>query len=242
MVISPGNNRKFVLGEGSRGFCEHCLPGTSTRGIVNLQPLERFIARVQEDITKMTEKGGHKGKRIHWVSGDSLFGLGGTCNHPLNFLENGMNDGLKVRAAKREEVPILVDFNWKMAWETEQLELDRARLTAGVRGIFERPERGFYLLAQIGDEVVGMLMVTTEWSDWRNGNFWWIQSVYVAEAFRKRGVFSALYREVRQRASETPDVCGCRLYVEQENTRAQQAYRQKGFKETHYHLYEHLLP
>jgi len=149
-----------------------------------------------------------------------------------------MKNQVTIRKAEREEIPTLVDFNQEMARETEALELDREILAQGVEGIFARPERGFYLVAEIEGEVVGSLMVTTEWSDWRNGDFWWVQSVYVAPAFRRRGVFAALYDKTRRMARETPQVCGCRLYVEKDNTTAQAVYRRRSFQETPYRLFE----
>lgn len=132
----------------------------------------------------------------------------------------------------------LVEFNRRMAKETEGLELDRAVLEEGVRGIFENSQRGFYLVAEIGDEVAGSLMVTKEWSDWRNGDFWWVQSVFVRPEFRRRGVFALLYQYLRDEACETDRVCGCRLYVEKDNEAARSTYKRRGFKETPYRMYE----
>ena len=145
---------------------------------------------------------------------------------------------IEIREATRDEIPLLVSFNQSMALETENLELDRATLASGVKGVFDRPERGTYFVAEVGGRVVGGLMVTKEWSDWRNGDFWWIQSVYVIPEFRRRGVFGALYANARSRAEMDPAVCGCRLYVEKENVSAQEVYLQKGFSETDYRLFE----
>ncbi|MFT6863568.1 MAG: ribosomal protein S18 acetylase RimI-like enzyme [Akkermansiaceae bacterium] len=149
-----------------------------------------------------------------------------------------MADEMKIRKAESGEVPVLVAFNLAMALETEGKELDPTVLTAGVKGIFAQPGRGFYLVAECGDEVVGSLMVTMEWSDWRNGDFWWVQSVYVAPDFRKRGIFRALYAEARRMAMAAEHVCGCRLYVEKDNETAQAVYLRRGFQETHYRLFE----
>lgn len=145
---------------------------------------------------------------------------------------------VNILRAESESVSILVKFNLEMARETEAKELDPEVLLAGVKGIFENPGRGFYLVAKNGDEVVGSLMVTKEWSDWRNGDFWWVQSVYVLPDFRKQGVFGKLYEKVREMALAEKGVCGCRLYVERDNVAAQSAYERRGFLETHYRLFE----
>ena len=143
-----------------------------------------------------------------------------------------------IRKAVRADATVLVEFNAAMALETEGKELDRAVLEAGVLGIFEVPERGFYLVAENESGIVGSLMVTTEWSDWRNGDFWWVQSVFVRPEFRRQGVFGLLYERVRGMARLAERVCGCRLYVEKENEAARAAYRRRGFRETPYRLYE----
>jgi ribosomal protein S18 acetylase RimI-like enzyme len=149
-----------------------------------------------------------------------------------------MSGELKIRKAEYDDIAVLVDFNFEMARETEGLALDRALLTKGVTGIFEQAERGFYLVAESAGAVVGSLMITTEWSDWRNGDFWWVQSVYVRPENRQQGVFRELYRHVRETAMATDHVCGCRLYVEKDNSTARAAYVRYGFEETHYRLYE----
>ncbi len=148
----------------------------------------------------------------------------------------------RVIDAKLQHAPTIAGFNAAMARETENLELDSERLLAGVRGVFEKPERGFYLAALRNDEVVGCLLVTAEWSDWRNGTFWWIQSVYVAPLHRGSAVFRSLYREVVERARLRGDVCGIRLYVERENTRAQAVYRALGMDDSGYRVFGWMLP
>jgi GNAT superfamily N-acetyltransferase len=124
-----------------------------------------------------------------------------------------------------------------MAVETENKTLDREVLSAGVQVVLDEPERGFYLIAERDGEAVGSLLVTYEWSDWRNGDFFWIQSVYVTPAARRTGVFRALYAAVEQRARDAGAV-GLRLYVEHENARAQQTYEGLGMHRCHYHMYE----
>jgi ribosomal protein S18 acetylase RimI-like enzyme len=151
-----------------------------------------------------------------------------------------MNSDLLIRAARAEDADTIAAFNAAMAWETEGKRLLPEVLGAGVRRLLAEPPLGFYLVAVVRGEVVGCLMVTTEWSDWRNGRFWWIQSVYVPAAWRRRGVFRALYAHVTRAAGSEADVCGVRLYVERENTVAQATYRNLGMSETDYLLFEQL--
>ena len=143
----------------------------------------------------------------------------------------------RIRPATPDDLDALVAWNAAMAAETEDKPLDRAVLTAGVRAVLDAPRRGFYLVAERDGEAVGSLLVTYEWSDWRNGDFFWIQSVYVVPSARRTGVFRALYAAVEQRAREAGAV-GLRLYVEHENTRAQQTYEGLGMQRCHYHMYE----
>lgn len=143
-----------------------------------------------------------------------------------------------VRAATRADLDVLVEWNAAMAWETEQKRLDRAVLARGVAAVFDDPRRGFYLVAEHAGERAGSLLVTYEWSDWRCGDWWWIQSVYVAEPHRRAGVFKAMYAEVDRRARMSAGVVGLRLYVEWENARAQRTYEVLGMQKAHYHLYQ----
>jgi ribosomal protein S18 acetylase RimI-like enzyme len=143
-----------------------------------------------------------------------------------------------IRAATSEDAGVLAEFNIKMAWETEHKTLDPTLIQNGVLKLFEEPDLGFYTLVEMDGEIAGALMITSEWSDWRNGLFWWIQSVYILPEYRRRGIFTALYNHIRHRASQDPEICGLRLYVEKENTRAQQTYIRAGMKETGYRLYE----
>lgn len=145
---------------------------------------------------------------------------------------------LTVRIAQSADAANLVNFNSWLADETEGKPLDRDTLSKGIHAILEDPSRGFYLVAEMGGEVVGCLMITKEWSDWRNGDFWWIQSVYVRQNFRRLGVFRALYGEARKRAGESDKVCGLRLYVERDNQNAQSTYLNLGFEETEYKMFE----
>ncbi|MCX7984870.1 MAG: GNAT family N-acetyltransferase [Bacteroidetes bacterium] len=151
---------------------------------------------------------------------------------------SGVQQELKIRFATVDDVETIVDFNARMAFETEGIELDRHRLREGVQAVFDDETKGHYLLAEINGTVVGQLLITHEWSDWRNGVFWWIQSVYVEPAYRRRGVFTALYRFIEQRAKNDKHVCGLRLYVENSNTRGIATYSSLGMKMTHYNIME----
>jgi ribosomal protein S18 acetylase RimI-like enzyme len=148
---------------------------------------------------------------------------------------------MRIRLATPADAGVLIEFNAAMALETEGKELLPDVIGAGVRSLLGNPAAGFYLLAE-QDSAVGSLMITKEWSDWRNGTFWWIQSVYVRPEFRRQGVYKNLYRHVQELASKDPAVCGFRLYVERENERAQATYSALGMKPTHYLVFEELKP
>jgi GNAT superfamily N-acetyltransferase len=142
-----------------------------------------------------------------------------------------------IRAATSVDIANIAQWNRAMAWETEQKALDPAVLERGVTAVFDEPRRGFYLVAELDGVPSGCLLVTYEWSDWRAGDFWWIQSVYVVEAARRAGVFRRLYDDVRERAQVVGAV-GLRLYVETENERAQRTYAGLGMERCHYFMYE----
>lgn len=147
-----------------------------------------------------------------------------------------MPSPVTIRPATRSDIAVLVDFNAAMAWETEQKRLDRALLERGIAGVFDDPRRGFYLIAERAGTLAGALLVTFEWSDWRNGDWWWIQSVYVAEGARRCGVFTALYAEVERRARAQPGIVGLRLYVERENDSALATYLGLGMSDAGYRM------
>lgn len=148
---------------------------------------------------------------------------------------------MRIRLATPADAAVLVEFNAAMALETEGKSLLPEVIGAGVRALLDNSAAGFYVLAET-ERVVAALMITKEWSDWRNGSFWWIQSVYVRPEARRQGVYRRLYRHVQEMAAKDPQVCGFRLYVERENSAAQAAYAALGMKETRYLVFEELKP
>lgn len=146
---------------------------------------------------------------------------------------------MRIRPATTSDISDLVHFNQAMALETEGKHLDPSTLHAGVSGLMENPHYGFYLVAESRDNTIaGGLMITYEWSDWRNACFWWIQSVYVLPNFRQQGIYRSLYEHVRALAEKEKNICGFRLYVEKENLAAQQAYQKLGMTECDYQMFE----
>ena len=144
---------------------------------------------------------------------------------------------VKIRPAALSDLETIVEFNARLARETEAVDLDMDRLRAGVAAMLHDRSLGLYFIAESGSGPAGQLALTYEWSDWRNGVFWWLQSVYVRPEFRRQGVLRALYGHVLEMAKDR-DVCGIRLYVENENRTAQEAYRQLGMARAVFHMYE----
>jgi len=158
---------------------------------------------------------------------------------PRSYLSWRINT--KIRVAAITDVPVIADFNARMALETEGRRLDIDVVRAGVRALWDDPSRGTYFVAETTQSppvIAGQLLITYEWSDWRNGNFWWIQSVYVAEQFRGGGVFRALFHHIEALAKARKDVCGLRLYMDAHNAKARQAYARLGLKQTNYQVFE----
>ena len=145
---------------------------------------------------------------------------------------------ISVRRAEPGDAADIVGFQQSMALETEGKTLDESLINAGVDAVFADPDKGFYLVAEISGTVVGSLLITYEWSDWRNATFWWIQSVFVDADHRRRGVYTAMHDHVLRQAREDDDICGVRLYVERSNHIAQQTYKRLGMDHSHYDLYE----
>jgi len=148
---------------------------------------------------------------------------------------------MQIRLATKSDSVNLIAFNQAMAIETENKRLDSDILSAGVLSIFEDDRKGFYVVAESDERIVGGLMITYEWSDWRSGWFWWIQSVYIEPEYRGQGIYSELYSFVKNRAREVGGVCGFRLYVEKDNRHAQNVYRKLGMEETYYQMFEEKL-
>ena len=142
-----------------------------------------------------------------------------------------------IRAAKLSDADTIARFNAAMALETEGKRLNDATIRAGVRAVIDDPGKGFYLVAERNGQQIGQLMITFEFSDWRNGNYWWIQSVYVPPEFRKLGIFRQLFERVRTMATADPGVIGLRLYAELENEKAQRVYESLGMSAEPYRMF-----
>jgi len=147
---------------------------------------------------------------------------------------------MKIRRAVLSDGKALAEFNAKMAKETEDIELIPAVIRSGVEAMIKNSQLGFYLVVEDAGKIQASLMITTEWSDWRNGLFWWIQSVYVNENYRRQGLYRKLYESIKGMAEAEKQVCGFRLYVEHDNHIAQKTYRSLGMDETGYKMYEEL--
>lgn len=145
---------------------------------------------------------------------------------------------ITVRAAKYKELETIVNFQLKMARETEGLELDQKQLKKGVEAVFEDFNKGIYYIAEDSDRIVACLLTTPEWSEWRNGTVLWIQSVYVVEDYRGQGVFRSMYEHIKQMVEHDDDLKGIRLYVEKNNLSAQNVYKAIGMNGDHYQFFE----
>jgi len=146
---------------------------------------------------------------------------------------------IKIRKANPEDASVIIDFQQKMAWETEQLKLVPEKIINGVKAVFNQPVKGHYWVADDDGKVIASLLITYEWSDWRNTDVWWIQSVYVLPEFRRKGVFRKMYSSIKD-AAEKQGIAGLRLYVETNNTNAQKTYESLGMQCEHYRMYEWL--
>jgi GNAT superfamily N-acetyltransferase len=166
------------------------------------------------------------------------------CAHGVLFalssLGLGAQDGsMNIRKAVGGDAAVITDFNIRLAQESEGLHLDLGTVTQGVAALLKDPSKGTYFVAETPEAgLVGQLMITYEWSDWRNGNIWWIQSVYVRPEFRGGGVFKALFDHVERLARESGEVCSLRLYMERDNDKARRAYAKMGMHEGGYVVFE----
>lgn len=147
---------------------------------------------------------------------------------------------MQIRPATLEDLPTIVEFNRLLAFETESIELSVELLTHGVRAALLDAQKARYFVAEVDSQIIGQLMHTREWSDWRNGDIWWLQSVYVVASARRQGVFRALVEHVTQLAQSTPGVVGLRLYVEEHNDRAAATYDRLGLAEAGYVVRERI--
>lgn len=147
-------------------------------------------------------------------------------------------DDITIRYATEEDIPFIVDCQLAMALETENLELNQLTVLNGVKAVFSDPLKGFYIIGETAEAICSCLMVTPEWSDWRNNWVWWIQSVYVLPDFRKSGVFGMMYAFIKSLVDEHTNVAGIRLYVDNTNTRAREVYKRIGMTDEHYRLFE----
>ena len=145
---------------------------------------------------------------------------------------------MNIRQATLSDAPVIADFNIRLAEESEQLRLDASCVATGVAALLADAAKGVYYVVEVDGTVVGQLMITYEWSDWRNGTIWWIQSVYVREDFRGRGVFRALFKHLQGLALAAKEVCCLRLYMHGDNERARRSYERLGMKRTKYEVFE----
>lgn len=145
---------------------------------------------------------------------------------------------IQYRKAIASDIPLLTEFNICLALESQQLKLDPAITRKGVESVIHDGEKGFYLLAENANTTLASLLITREWSDWRNGFFWWLQSVYVREGYRRQGVFTTMMQEIRKLAAAAPGVIGIRLYVDQDNQPALKTYLKSGFTKSSYLIME----
>lgn len=142
-----------------------------------------------------------------------------------------------ITKGQKEEIEIIAQFQVDMAMESEGTLLDKDTVTKGVSAAMNDENKGSYYVAKVDGRVVGSLMLTREWSDWNNGWYWWIQSVYVAPEYRRQGIYKSMYHAVCEDAKKQ-NVTHVRLYVDKTNTRGQKVYSSLGMQESHYLIYE----
>ena len=145
---------------------------------------------------------------------------------------------ITIRPAIKEDSKHIISFQQKMAMETENVQLDALVLTEGVRRLFDDATKGKYYVAEENGDVIGCLMTTYEWSDWRCGNVLWIQSVYIIPSHRNKGVYKKLYEHIQALVGSGSEYMGIRLYVDKTNSAAQQVYEKLGMNGEHYQVYE----
>ncbi|MBW6480305.1 MAG: GNAT family N-acetyltransferase [Bacteroidales bacterium] len=145
---------------------------------------------------------------------------------------------IQIQKAGKEHLESIVDFQVRMAFETEGLHLDKEIVRSGVFHIFQNDHKGYYLIARVGEKVIASLLVLYEWSDWRNGNVIWVHSVYVLPGYREKGIFRKMYERMKQDVINDDNLKGIRLYVDKTNLNAQKVYKKLGMNDQHYNLFE----
>ena len=145
---------------------------------------------------------------------------------------------VKIRKADIDDVETITSFQIKMALETENLKLDKKTVKKGVTSVFKNKNKGQYYVAEENNKVIGLLLVTPEWSDWKNGTILWIQSTYVALEYRRKGVFKYMYNHLKKQIKKSDNLLGLRLYVDKTNQNAQKTYEKLGMNDEHYKTYE----
>lgn len=143
-----------------------------------------------------------------------------------------------IREATIKDMEVIIDFQLKMAMETENVSLDLRILKPGVKALFEKPEMGLYYVAEADGKIVGSTMTTYEWSDWRNATMIWLQSVYFLPEYRNKKLFSKMYAFIKAKVKADESFCGIRLYVDKTNLHAQKVYKAIGMDGEHYDTYE----
>lgn len=145
---------------------------------------------------------------------------------------------MKVREARPGDIQVIADFQVRMAFETENLSLDKDVVTAGVKAVFSDPSKGRYFIVHKEGNILGTVLITPEWSDWRNGTIYWIQSLFVVPEHRRKGIFSLLFNHLKEIVQQDPNAKGIRLYVAKSNLIAKKAYEKSGMENDHYDLFE----
>lgn len=145
---------------------------------------------------------------------------------------------ISIRKAKQTDLLVLVDFQKRLADESEGVTLDEATLRAGLQAMFDDPAKGIYYVVEEDAEIIGCHLITYEWSDWRNGLVWWLQSVYVVESHRQKGIFKLMYDNVIRMINADPTLLGLRLYCDKTNARAMKVYEAMGMDGSHYTVFE----
>ncbi|HBF88719.1 MAG TPA: GNAT family N-acetyltransferase [Bacteroidales bacterium] len=145
---------------------------------------------------------------------------------------------IKIEKAQRDNISKIADFQFSMAFETESLQLNYEVLKAGVEAVFNDSSKGEYFVAELDNEIIGVLLITKEWSDWRNKQVYWIQSVYVLPEHRGKGIYTLMYNHIKNIVLNSIHIAGVRLYVDKRNTVAQKVYSVSGMTNEHYELFE----